>query len=52
MKQPKKITRSIRELIEFVRPDLDMNNYMLADETKSVYVIQHKITKELITIRR
>lgn len=52
MKQPKKITRRIREEIEQVCPDLDIMNYMLQEEKKDCYIIQKKGTKDLIVIPR
>lgn len=52
MKQPKKLIRRIKEHIGKHRPDLDIDNYMLAEETSSHYVIQEKGTKNLITISK
>ena len=52
MKQPKKITRAVREEILKHKPKLDVSEYLLVSDDGPAIVIQNKITKSIISIQK
>lgn len=52
MKQPKKITRAVREEILKRKPKLDVSEYLLVSDIGPEFILQNKITKSIISIQK